>query len=80
MSETLKVVYNTTIPKKLREGVVVDKTKQKMSELSKRARIVKADSKLRHAPNKHDLRIASENARFMQPFQYESITAESEGN
>ena len=79
MSEILKVAYNTAIPKKSNGGVDMDKTKQKMLELSKRARAVKTDPKLRHAPNEHDLKLFSENTQLMQPLQYESITVESEG-
>ena len=79
MSEILRVAYNTAMPKKSSGGVVMKKVKQRMSELSKRAKAVKADPKLRHAPNEHDLQVASDNACFMQPFQHESITAESEG-
>jgi len=42
-------------------------------ELSKRASAIKIDPKLRHAPNEHDLSIATENARLMQPYQYQEI-------
>ena len=78
MSEILRVAYNNTMPKKSSEGVVMDRAEQKMSELSKRAKLVKADPKLRHIPNEHDLQVSSDNARFMQPYQHESIAAESE--
>ena len=57
----------------------MEKTIQKMSEMAKLAKAVKTAPELRHMPNEHDLRVALENVKFMQPYQYESITAESEG-
>ena len=50
----------------------------KLLELSKRATIIKADPKLRHAPNEHDIAIASENARLMQLYQYQTINVEGD--
>jgi len=42
---------------------------QKLQELNKRAKVVKADPKLRHAPSEHDLKIASRHARLAQVAQ-----------
>ena len=56
--------------------VAMERIKQKIYELSKRANAIKTDPGLRHAPNKHDLQVASGNAHFMQPFQHESIASE----
>jgi hypothetical protein len=45
--------------------------------LRKRADLIRHDLKLRHTPNEHDMRIASENARFMDTYQYQTIKSES---
>ena len=52
-------------------------TNTKLSELAKRAKLVKADPNLRHAPNKHDILKASENTCIMQVYQYQTINIES---
>ena len=79
MSEIPRIECNNTVSEKSNEDAVTEKTKRKMSELSKRAKAVKGDHKLRHIPNEHDLQLASDNVRFMQLHQYKSISAESEG-
>ena len=49
---------------------------QKLRELSARASAIKSDPKLRHTPTEHDLLVASENARLMQAYQYQTMNAE----
>jgi len=51
---------------------------KKLLDLSKRASIIKADPKLRHAPNGHDIAIASENSQLMQLCQYQTINTEGD--
>ena len=51
-------------------------TKTKLTELARRAAIIKADSTKRHTPNKHDLAKASENTNTMQIPQFQSIHQE----
>ena len=50
---------------------------EKITELAERANAIKADPRLRHAPNKHDVHTASENAHIMQASQYEAINSEN---
>ena len=52
--------------------------KIELLELSKRANAIKADQRLRHAPNEHDISIASENTRLMQLYQYQTINTEGD--
>jgi hypothetical protein len=53
---------------------------KKLLELSKRAKSVKSDSRLRHSPNEHDIQLASENANFMQESQFLTISPEGSEN
>jgi hypothetical protein len=50
--------------------------REKMEQLRQRAAAIKADPKLRHEPNSHDLRVASENAKLMAYPQYQTIKVE----
>ena len=65
----------------MKEGVedMSDKNTQlKLADLYKRANAIKADPNLRHIPNEHDLSIASENAKLMQPYQYQTINKDGD--
>ena len=76
MSKAFAGGYNDTMSRILDRGVVMEKSnlRQKMSELSERAKTIKSDLKLRHRPNEHDIKLSSDNTRFMQPFQHQTIT------
>ena len=52
-----------------------ENVQKKLLDLSKRASAIKADSKLRHTPNEHDLSISTENTRLMQNYQCQTISA-----
>ena len=52
--------------------------KLKLLDLSKQASAIKDDPQLRHTPNDHDLSVASENTRFMQIYQYQTICTEGD--
>ena len=54
------------------------KARIKLLELSRRANAIKADPKLRHVPNNYDVALVSENTKFMQAYQYQTIKAEGE--
>jgi len=47
--------------------------KTKLTDLAQRAANIKADPAKRHMPNKHDIAKSNENAKIMQPAQYQSI-------
>jgi hypothetical protein len=55
-------------------------TGRKLSKLSERAAAVRADPRLRHTPNEHDIRKASENARLMAAPQYRTIKVAKDDN
>ena len=50
----------------------------KLLELNQRAAAIKADPRLRHAPNEHGITVASENAKLMQTYRYQTIKAEGD--
>ena len=52
--------------------------KKEFAKLSVRAKQIKADPNLRHAPNEHDIKESLENAMLLAPYQYLAITKERE--
>ena len=51
-----------------------------LKEIAKRAALIKADPNLRHTPNKHDLKVASEHAKLMLNPQYQTLKDERQAN
>jgi len=49
-----------------------------LKKIAERAAAIRANPKLRHTPNKNDLCIVSENAKFMAHHQYETIKEDKE--
>jgi len=47
--------------------------KSKLDELKHKAEIRKKSPKLRHIPNEKDVLLTLENAKLMQPLQYETL-------
>ena len=55
--------------------LTTNKSKINFADIAERVAARKADSNLRHIPNEHDLRVASEHARLMVYPQVQAITA-----
>jgi hypothetical protein len=69
------------LPRIIKQGVIKltasvikeSAVKDKISDLAERANIVRNNHKLRHVPNEHDLALASENAKLIQSYQFNTI-------
>jgi len=49
-----------------------------LKKIAERAAAIRANPKLRHTPNKNDLRVASEHAKIMTYHQYQTIKEDKE--
>ena len=53
-----------------------ENVKTKLNALKQRSSIIKSDPTLRHAPNRHDIKVVSESANLMQPYQFKTFKDE----